>query len=385
MGRARAERPGRHRRGLIRGSARLPDDGGRAEAAPVRRTLCPRITDGAYHLHRPRTRPVPTTPTPTERGRTLGVGFFVKLILVGLADALGLYGVLTAWAIGQWAILISLVVILAVVNWAYFSRRARGSEVPRPGADLPVRLPDLRDGLHRVRRLHQLRRRSQLDQAGCDRADLRAERSARRRLADLPAGRARSRRSARLRDRRRRRSAARHLWPTARRGPQRHRRGRAGHGGPRVADADLRRDRPAAGRGRRPCEYPCPAIPPTVHSAPRTARRGSWPFPSCNTTRTPTRSSTRQTGPCTTSATPAISSRTTVTVLNPGWRVGVGFANFGTMITDPRMAGPFAQIFVWTFVFAFLSVVDHLPARHLPRDRVQRLARCADGRSTGRS
>jgi arabinogalactan oligomer/maltooligosaccharide transport system permease protein len=43
--------------------------------------------------------------------------------------------------------------------------------------------------------------------------------------------------------------------------------------------------------------------------------------------------------------------------LTPGWRVGVGFDNFTSMVTDSRMAGPFAQIFVWTFAFAFLSVV----------------------------
>jgi arabinogalactan oligomer/maltooligosaccharide transport system permease protein len=42
--------------------------------------------------------------------------------------------------------------------------------------------------------------------------------------------------------------------------------------------------------------------------------------------------------------------------LTPGWRVGVGFDNFTAFVTDSRMAGPFAQIFVWTFAFALLSV-----------------------------
>lgn len=42
--------------------------------------------------------------------------------------------------------------------------------------------------------------------------------------------------------------------------------------------------------------------------------------------------------------------------LTPGWRVLVGFENFTTMFTDSRVSGPFFQIAVWTFVFAFLSV-----------------------------
>lgn len=42
--------------------------------------------------------------------------------------------------------------------------------------------------------------------------------------------------------------------------------------------------------------------------------------------------------------------------LTPGWRVVVGFENFTTMFTDSRVSGPFFQIAVWTFAFAFLSV-----------------------------
>ncbi|MDQ0373495.1 ABC transporter permease subunit [Cellulomonas humilata] len=43
-------------------------------------------------------------------------------------------------------------------------------------------------------------------------------------------------------------------------------------------------------------------------------------------------------------------------VLTPGWRVNVGFENFTRAFQDDRLRGPFLQIFVWTFVFAFLSV-----------------------------
>ncbi|CAL8978934.1 Maltose/maltodextrin transport system permease protein MalF [Cellulomonas sp. T2.31MG-18] len=45
------------------------------------------------------------------------------------------------------------------------------------------------------------------------------------------------------------------------------------------------------------------------------------------------------------------------TALTPGWRVAVGFSNFTQMFTDSRLSGPFTQILVWTFVFAGLSVL----------------------------
>lgn len=44
--------------------------------------------------------------------------------------------------------------------------------------------------------------------------------------------------------------------------------------------------------------------------------------------------------------------------LTPGWRVGVGFENFTAIFTEDRLAGPFFQVLVWTFVFAGLSVVS---------------------------
>jgi arabinogalactan oligomer/maltooligosaccharide transport system permease protein len=42
--------------------------------------------------------------------------------------------------------------------------------------------------------------------------------------------------------------------------------------------------------------------------------------------------------------------------LEPGWKTGVGLRNFGSILHDPLVSGPFFRIFVWTFVFA-LSVV----------------------------
>jgi arabinogalactan oligomer/maltooligosaccharide transport system permease protein len=42
--------------------------------------------------------------------------------------------------------------------------------------------------------------------------------------------------------------------------------------------------------------------------------------------------------------------------LEPGWKTGVGLHNFGSILHDPLVSGPFFRIFVWTFVFA-VSVV----------------------------
>lgn len=44
-------------------------------------------------------------------------------------------------------------------------------------------------------------------------------------------------------------------------------------------------------------------------------------------------------------------------ILDPGWRVGVGFDNFRTAFTNQDIRGPFLAITAWTFGFAFLSVL----------------------------
>jgi arabinogalactan oligomer/maltooligosaccharide transport system permease protein len=38
--------------------------------------------------------------------------------------------------------------------------------------------------------------------------------------------------------------------------------------------------------------------------------------------------------------------------LEPGWKTGVGFHNFGSILHDPLVSKPFVRIFIWTFVFA---------------------------------
>jgi arabinogalactan oligomer/maltooligosaccharide transport system permease protein len=43
-------------------------------------------------------------------------------------------------------------------------------------------------------------------------------------------------------------------------------------------------------------------------------------------------------------------------VLEPGWRTYIGFQNFRTIFTNPLVRDPFLRVFVWTFVYAGLSV-----------------------------
>jgi arabinogalactan oligomer/maltooligosaccharide transport system permease protein len=43
--------------------------------------------------------------------------------------------------------------------------------------------------------------------------------------------------------------------------------------------------------------------------------------------------------------------------LEPGWKTGVGFRNFDRIFTNPLIRDPFLRVFVWTFVFAALTVL----------------------------
>jgi len=43
--------------------------------------------------------------------------------------------------------------------------------------------------------------------------------------------------------------------------------------------------------------------------------------------------------------------------LLPGWRIRLGFANYVRLLTNKAIAGPFLRVFVWTFAWAFFSVV----------------------------
>ena len=43
--------------------------------------------------------------------------------------------------------------------------------------------------------------------------------------------------------------------------------------------------------------------------------------------------------------------------LEPGWRTGVGLENFSNIVSDPLIRKPFVRVFVWTLAFATLTVL----------------------------
>jgi ABC-type sugar transport system permease subunit len=43
-------------------------------------------------------------------------------------------------------------------------------------------------------------------------------------------------------------------------------------------------------------------------------------------------------------------------ILSPGWVAFVGFRNYARVFTNELIRGPFVRVFIWNFVFAFLSV-----------------------------
>ena len=43
--------------------------------------------------------------------------------------------------------------------------------------------------------------------------------------------------------------------------------------------------------------------------------------------------------------------------LEPGWKTGVGLANFSAVLTNPLVRDPFIRVFIWTFAFASLTVL----------------------------
>jgi arabinogalactan oligomer/maltooligosaccharide transport system permease protein len=65
--------------------------------------------------------------------RTIKPGFLIKLILIAGIDALGVYGILAAATQRSWVIVGFLVLALAAINWAYFSRRALPAKYLVPG------------------------------------------------------------------------------------------------------------------------------------------------------------------------------------------------------------------------------------------------------------
>lgn len=60
-------------------------------------------------------------------------GFYVKLVLMGLVNAFGLYGIMASAAAQQWWVLIFLAVTLLVADYVYFSKRTIPAKYLLPG------------------------------------------------------------------------------------------------------------------------------------------------------------------------------------------------------------------------------------------------------------
>ncbi|WP_028046647.1 ABC transporter permease subunit [Cellulomonas sp. URHE0023] len=291
-----------------------------------------------------------------SHARNFSAGFVVKLVLVGLVDALGVYGILTALAVQSWAIVAFLVLALVVVNWVYFSRRAVPGKYLVPGL-----LFLLVYQLFVMAYTGYVAFTNYGDGHNSDKADAieaisiqnetRVEGSPTLPLTVLNQD------------------------------------GELGFA--IVQDGDVQ-----VGSAEEPF---APADDATVEGGKVTAVPG-WevlgfaqiaqqqdaittlrvPFsddPSEGSVRTQDGStgyvyeSTLEYDAATDTFTDAATGETYTPadsgnfvsedgdVLTPGWRVGVGFDNFTKVFTDSRLAGPFAQITVWTFAFAFLSVL----------------------------
>lgn len=71
--------------------------------------------------------------SPARAWRGLGWGFVVKLLLMALVNALGLTIILSAWNSESWAILVASVALLIVVDVVYFTKRALPLKYILPG------------------------------------------------------------------------------------------------------------------------------------------------------------------------------------------------------------------------------------------------------------
>ena len=78
----------------------------------------------------------PAPPTRERRGPARGPvrpGTLVKIALMAVINALGVFGILAAWREGHIGILASMVVLLVVADWVYFSRRTLPLKYVLPG------------------------------------------------------------------------------------------------------------------------------------------------------------------------------------------------------------------------------------------------------------
>jgi arabinogalactan oligomer/maltooligosaccharide transport system permease protein len=69
----------------------------------------------------------------SSHARAAGRGFLIKMALMAIVDALGVYVVLAAWGEGSLGIMWSMVALLVAANYVYFSKRALPMKYILPG------------------------------------------------------------------------------------------------------------------------------------------------------------------------------------------------------------------------------------------------------------
>ncbi|MCA5894927.1 ABC transporter permease subunit [Isoptericola sp. NEAU-Y5] len=291
-------------------------------------------------------------------GTRSGAGFAVKLVLMALVDALGVFGVLAAWRAESWGILAAMVALLVAANWVYFSRRTLPLKYVLPGLAFLlvyqvyvigytgyVAFTNYGDGHNSTK--------SQAIEALLVQNERRVEGSPAEPLTVLESG---------------------------------------DELGFAVTDEDGRVE---VGSATQPLE---PAPDAVVGDDGRATQVPGWSVldraqvlerqQEVTTLRVPVsddaeagsvRTQDARTGYVFRSvltydeAADTMTDTSTGTVYSPnddgqfeaadgstlpvGWRVTVGFENFATAFGDPRYAEPFVQILLWTFAFAILSVV----------------------------
>lgn len=67
------------------------------------------------------------------RARAVGKGFLVKLALMAIIDALGVYGIWAAYLVEAWTIIVVMVIGLAILNYIYFTRKHIPAKYFAPG------------------------------------------------------------------------------------------------------------------------------------------------------------------------------------------------------------------------------------------------------------
>ena len=291
----------------------------------------------------------------TSHARHFSRGFIAKLILIGTVDALGVYGILTAWAVQSWGILAFLVVALAGANWAYFSRRMVPAKYLVPGLLFLlvyqiyamgytgyVAFTNYGDGHNSTKAdaISQIAAQNERRVEGSPTLPLTVVRQGEElgfavvgEDGDVQVG------------------TAEQPFEDA----------DATVEGGRVTEVpgwdvlsfgQVAQDQEAITSLRVPfSDDPSDGSVRTQDGSTGYLARSTLEYDAGSDTFTDTETGTVYAPGDRGNFVSPEGER-----LTPGWRVGVGFDNFTAFVTDSRMAGPFAQIFVWTFVFAFLSV-----------------------------